>query len=208
MSVRVWIAFVLLETVLCLTPGPAVLYVVSTALARGGRAGIAGALGIVACNSVYFLASAAGVAAVIAASGRLFTRLTWIGAAYLAWLGIRMIVTAARSERIRAPEPDAATSLSGPLWKGFAVQASNPKAIAFFVALLPQFVNPRASVATQVAILAVTSMAIELGVLTSYVWLTGRARALAQSAWPRGIKICAGGLLIAAGARLAFLRAP
>jgi threonine/homoserine/homoserine lactone efflux protein len=206
MSIRVWIAFVLLETVLCLTPGPAVLYVVSTALARGARAGIAGALGIVACNSVYFLLSAAGVAAVIAASGRLFAALTWIGAMYLAWLGIRMILTAARSQRTRSPEVREATS--SPLWKGFAVQAANPKAIAFFVALLPQFVDPRAGVATQVAILAVTSMAIELGVLTAYVWLTGRARALADSAWPRGIKICAGGLLIAAGARLALLRAP
>jgi homoserine/homoserine lactone efflux protein len=145
---------------------------------------------------------------VIAASGRLFTGLTFIGAAYLAWLGLRMIVTAARPQPPAAAEPRSAEAVSGALWKGFAVQASNPKAIAFFVALLPQFVDPRGGVAAQVAILAVTSMAIEIVVLTLYVWLTGRARSLAASAWPRGIKLCAGGLLIAAGARLALLRAP
>ncbi|HUO69092.1 MAG TPA: LysE family transporter, partial [Gammaproteobacteria bacterium] len=91
MTLQVWLGFVVLETVLCLTPGPAVLFVVSTSFARGARAGLGGALGIVACNTFYFLLSALGVAAVILASNRLFTTLKWLGAAYLVWLGLRML---------------------------------------------------------------------------------------------------------------------
>ena len=99
MTLQVWIAFVVLETVLCFTPGPAVLFVVSTSLSRGTRAGLGGAWGIVGCNTFYFLLSALGVAAVILASGRLFTALKWIGAAYLVWLGLRMLWSRAAPTR-------------------------------------------------------------------------------------------------------------
>ena len=97
MTLEVWLAFTVLETVLCFTPGPAVLFVVSTSLSRGTRAGLGGAWGIVACNTFYFLLSALGVAAVILASSRLFTALKWIGAAYLVWLGLKMLWTRARA---------------------------------------------------------------------------------------------------------------
>lgn len=150
MTLQVWVAFVVLETVLCLTPGPAVLYVVSTSLARGARAGLGGALGIVACNTFYFLLSA--------------------------------------------------------LVRGFVVQASNPKALAFFVALLPQFIDAHASVPEQVAILAVTSVVIEYVVQAGYVWLATRAGALAGLGWTTQLTRVAGGLLVAAGARLAIAR--
>jgi homoserine/homoserine lactone efflux protein len=203
-TLKVWVAFVVLETVLCLTPGPAVLYVVSTSLARGARAGLGGALGIVACNTFYFLLSALGVAAVILASNRLFSALKWLGAAYLVWLGIRMLFARA-SPPVRSEQPKSGAALSA-LVRGFVVQASNPKALAFFVALLPQFIDVHASVPAQVAILAVTSVVIEYVVQAGYVWVATRAGALAGLGWTTWLTRVAGGLLVAAGARLAIAR--
>src|SRR5689334_11158545 len=129
MTLEVWIAFVVLETLLCLTPGPAVLFVVSTSLSRGPRAALGGAGGIVACNTFYFLLTALGVAAVILASSQLFTALKWMGAAYLVWIGVRMLIARTRIETAVA-EPRARSPLAA-LVRGFGVQAANPKALAF-----------------------------------------------------------------------------
>jgi homoserine/homoserine lactone efflux protein len=205
MTLNVWLAFVVLETVLCFTPGPAVLFVVSTSLGRGVRAGLGGAWGIVACNTFYFLLSALGVAAVILASNRLFTALKWLGAAYLVWVGVRMLV--ARAQPVQAAaQPKDGSGVSA-LLRGFAVQAANPKALAFFVALLPQFIDAHASVAEQVAVLALTSVVIELCVLALYVRIATRAGAYAGGRWTAWLTRVAGGLLVAAGARLALVRA-
>jgi homoserine/homoserine lactone efflux protein len=205
MTLNVWLAFVVLETVLCFTPGPAVLFVVSTSLARGARAGIGGACGIVACNTFYFLLSALGVAAVILASNRLFVTLKWLGAAYLVWVGARMLLArAAPAPAVEEPRSHAGVAA---LLRGFAVQAANPKALAFFIALLPQFIDARASVPEQVAVLAITSVAIELCVLAFYVWAATRAGVYAGRRWTAWLTRAAGGLLVAAGARLAIVRA-
>jgi len=87
------------------------------------------------------------------------------------------------------------------------VQAANPKALAFFVALLPQFIDPPASVALQVLILGTASQIIEIAVLALYVWLTGRAQQLVGGRFAIIVESLAGGFLIAAGARLALVRA-
>jgi homoserine/homoserine lactone efflux protein len=205
MTLQTWIAFTVLETVLCFTPGPAVLFVTSTALARGSRAGLGGAWGIVACNTFYFLLSALGVATVILASSRLFMALKWLGAAYLVYLGIKMLWS--RAAAAEAQSQGEETSGYSALVRGFGVQAANPKALAFFVALLPQFVDASASVWVQVGVLALTSVVIELGVLSFYVWIASRARAYAGGRSTAWLKRASGALLVAAGARLALLRA-
>jgi homoserine/homoserine lactone efflux protein len=205
MTLHVWAAFVVLETVLCLTPGPAVLYVVSTSLTRGARAGLGGAWGIVACNTFYFLLSALGVAAVILASGRLFTALKWAGAAYLVWLGLKMLWSRAAARAEIEADPRARSPLAA-LVRGFGVQAANPKALAFFVALLPQFIDAREPIAAQVAVLALTSVVIEFAVLACYTWLAVRAGEYAGERWTLWLQRASGGFLVAAGARLALTR--
>lgn len=204
MTLAVWVAFVVLETVLCFTPGPAVLFVVSTSLSRGTRAGLGGAWGIVACNTFYFLLSALGVAAVILASSRLFTALKWLGAAYLVWIGMKMLWTRVRAAEV-VDDPKARSPLAA-LVRGFGVQAANPKALAFFVALLPQFIDANAAIPVQVAILAVTSVVIEFAVLAFYTWLSVRAGAYAGNRWTAWLQRVSGGFLVAAGARLALSR--
>jgi homoserine/homoserine lactone efflux protein len=203
MQAQAWITFCAIELVLCLTPGPAVLYVATTALGRGPRAGLAGAAGIVAGNTFYFVLSALGIATVILASNRLFTMLKWAGAAYLVYVGSTMLLRArGGGARTGRPRPAMARAFA----QGFAVQAANPKALAFFVALLPQFLDPAAPVAIQILILGLSSQLIEIGVLSSYVWLSQRARGLATGRLGVLAQRVAGGLLVAAGARLALVR--
>ena len=205
MSWTTWWIFVSTETVLCLIPGPAVLFVLSSALRSGSRKSIASNLGILAANSVYFILSATGIGALLLASYNLFFAIKWIGAAYLIFLGIRALFGKADVVEM-GPSP--ADRRAWHLFKdGFILQMSNPKAIVFFSALLPQFIDPHVEVAPQVAILAVTSAIIEFCVLLSYGLAAGWAAALARqpryASWTNRV---AGTLLIGAGAGLAALR--
>jgi homoserine/homoserine lactone efflux protein len=201
MSLEVWLAFCATETVLCFTPGPAVLFVTSVAMARGIRAGLAGALGILAGNLFYFALSGTGIAAVILASGRLFAMLKWAGVAYLAWIGVRMLVSRSPVASAVPPRP-----VSRSFARGFIIQAANPKALVFFVALLPQFIDPKAPVGFQLVILGASSLVIELFVLSLYAALAARARAVAGERLSRPLERIGGGFLVAAATRLALVR--
>jgi homoserine/homoserine lactone efflux protein len=203
MSLETWIAFCALETALCLSPGPAVIFVVSAALGRGPRSGLAAAFGNLSGKAIYFALSATGIAAIILASGTLFTALKWAGAAYLVWLGIGMLRAVPA-----APAPIRPATVAGPLVRGFAVQAANPKALAFFLALLPQFIDPHAPVGLQILILGASSFVIELMVLGCYIGIAVRARRFAGGRWGTWLLRGTGALLVAAGARLALARAP
>ena len=203
MSFEVWFAYCLMDVVLCLTPGPAVLYVVSVALSRGFRPGLAAAGGILAGNTLYFALSATGISAVILASGVLFEVLKAAGAAYLVWIGLRMLLS-----RGGTPVAVASPQERRAFLRGFLVQGSNPKALIFFVALVPQFIDPAGSLAAQVVILGVTGVLIELVVLTLYVALAVRARRLAGERLAGSLERVGGAFLLAAGARLAIARTP
>lgn len=206
MTIETWTLFCATEAVLSFIPGPAVLYVVSTSITRGSRAGIVASLSILAGNTVYFILSAMGLGALLLASRPVFTAIQWIGAGYLVYLGLRMLFSRSR----QAPEParsDEPVKHAGVFWGGFFTQIANPKAIIFFAALLPQFIDPDQSAAYQIAILGVSSVVVEFIVLAVYVgscraagrWL----RAPRYSTW---LVRVAGLLLVIAGARLAATR--
>lgn len=204
MSFEAWALFCLTETLLCLNPGPAVLLVVSLSLTRGLAHGFAASLGVLTANTLYFAVSATGLAALLNLSSQGFRALRWAGAAYLIGFGARMIL---RSLRAR-PEPGSATpprARGRSFGQGFVVQASNPTLLVYFTAILPQFVNPSAPVARQVGILAVSSMAIELVVLSGYAALSHRAGRFAAPRSRLLLERFAGVLLIAAGAGLAAI---
>lgn len=204
MTLETWLFFCATETVLCFIPGPAVLCVVSSALTRGARSGLHSSLGILAANTTYFALSAMGLGVVLLASRTVFVVIKSVGAAYLVFLGLRMVF--ARPDASVASAKSDVTA-RGAFWNGFVVQIANPKAIIFFTALLPQFIDPDAAVASQILILAVSSIVIELGVLSIYVAACHNARR-----WFRGGRLggvlqrAGGGLLILAGARLAAMR--
>jgi len=206
MNWTTWWLFATTELVLCITPGPAVLFVLSSALRSGARKSVASSLGILAANAMYFLVSATGLGALLLASYNLFFAVKWIGAGYLILLGLRAIL--GKADVVKMPK-EAADGRSG--WRlfvdGFVVQASNPKAIIFFSALLPQFIQPSSPVAMQIVILGVTSEVIEFLVLTCYGVAAGSALAIArQPKYAKWTNRTAGALLIGAGAGLATLR--
>lgn len=134
--------FIAAGWLLNLTPGPDVLYIVTNALRSGVRAGIVAALGIVSGCFVHVFAAAIGLSALLATSATAFTVLKWIGAAYLLWMGVRLLFSKATPLDLRAGqvEPD----LRRVFYRGFLTNVLNPKVALFFLAFVPQFIAPDA----------------------------------------------------------------
>jgi homoserine/homoserine lactone efflux protein len=177
MTFKTWLLFLVMETALSLSPGPAVFYVVSQGARGALRRSAPAALGIIAANAIYFSLSATSLGAIIAASARFFAIAKWVGAAYLIYLGVKALRSAGSSHAV-----DLGVSL--PVEKGdrrrvflgaLTLQLANPKALLFFLALLPQFIDPTRAVVPQMLILAATSMLPEFCILVSYGWLAHRA---------------------------------
>ena len=177
MTFKTWLLFLVMETALSLSPGPAVFYVVSQGARGALRRSAPAALGIIAANAIYFSLSATSLGAIIAASARFFAIAKWVGAAYLIYLGVKALRSAGSSHAV-----DLGVSL--PAEKGdrrrvflgaLTLQLANPKALLFFLALLPQFIDPARAVVPQMLILAATSMLPEFCILVSYGWLAHRA---------------------------------
>ena len=190
---------------LAMTPGPAVLFVLSSALRAGTRASVASTLGILSANALYFALSATGVGALLIAAQPAFVAVKWIGAAYLIFLGLRLWIGKANVI------PDGEKTPAAGTWRrlysdAVILQLSNPKAIIYFTALVPQFIDPRRAVAPQMMILGATSILPEFFVLLTYGAGAGRASlAVRQSKYVSWINRAGGTLLICAGAGLAAL---
>lgn len=140
--------FVLAGWLLNLTPGPDVLFIVTNALRGGFRAGVVATLGISAGCFVHVLAAALGVSALMAASSAAFTVLKWVGALYLLYVGLQLLL----SKPVNTMDSVAAcamntvaTSLKTIFFKGFWTNALNPKVALFFLAFVPQFIAPGAA---------------------------------------------------------------
>jgi threonine/homoserine/homoserine lactone efflux protein len=196
-----WLLFCATDLVLSLTPGPAVMLVVSLGMTRGSRAGVRAGLGILTANALYFTLSATGIGALLLASWHVFFLVKWLGAAYLAWVGAGMLFRRADpAAPLRAPA-------RGGFRLGFLLNASNPKNLIYFAAILPQFIDPVGSLPSQVGILAVSSVAIELFVLVGYAVLAERAQRFVRTSHAHALVQRMGGfLLIAAAARIAAIR--
>jgi threonine/homoserine/homoserine lactone efflux protein len=184
--------FVAAAVVLLLTPGPAVLYIVARSIDQGRRAGLVSMLGVHAGTLVHVAAAAAGLSAVLAASATAFGVVKYLGAAYLVYLGVRRLLSptaAAAAGSVRAPE------LRRAFVDGVVVNVLNPKTALFFLAFLPQFVDPsRGQVGAQ--ILTLGGIFVALGLFTdgAYAltagtagrWLRGHPRFLAGERWVSG----------------------
>jgi homoserine/homoserine lactone efflux protein len=193
MTFETWLLFLIMETALSLSPGPAVFYVVSQGIRAFPRA-VPATLGILSANACYFALSATSLGALIAASARFFTIAKWVGAAYLIYLGIKSLRSAAASHSIALTGATTPGDRDGPtgvdmcgndrrrIYLGaLTLQLSNPKALLFFLALLPQFIDTQRAVAPQMLILAATSMLPECCILLAYGWLAhGAAHASAR----------------------------
>ena len=180
MTWQVWIAFAVLEATLCVTPGPAVLLVMSRALRDGVTLALWTILGILTANGVYFAISGTGVGAILAGSDTLFFAIKWIGAAYLIYLGaVQLFGRCGKAAATVAVEAAGAYPNGPRVAEAFAMQMANPKVLLFFAALLPQFIDPHAPVVPQVALLWATSSVLEISALVFYAMLAGHSARLA-----------------------------
>ncbi len=156
--------FALASLALAVVPGPAVLYIVAQSVHGGRRAGVVSAFGVASGGLVHVLAAVIGLSALLATSAEAFTVVKLVGAAYLVYLGIRTLIT--RDELIGGRRPE--LTLTRTYRQGVVVNVLNPKTALFFVAFLPQFVDPDGSTRAQLALLGAIFVLIALS--SDLVW--------------------------------------
>ena len=168
---------------LLLVPGPAVLYIVTRSVAQGRTAGLVSVLGIHTGSLVHIAAAALGITALLAASATAFAVVKYLGAAYLLYLGIRKLMRRTEAEEAEV-KPASSRRLFG---EGFVVNVLNPKTAMFYLAFLPQFVDPaRGPIAPQVLVLGAVWVALGMASDGTYALLASvLARRLRSSARAR-----------------------
>jgi homoserine/homoserine lactone efflux protein len=200
-SLQVWLAYLAVSLPLCLSPGPAVLFTIGQALWRGPQAGIRAVAGIEVANIAYFILSAVGLVALLALSRTAFDILKLVGAAYLIWLGVRAFWGSFKPGEL-SPKMSAR-----PFLDGLIIQIANPKAVLFFVAILPQFVDKAHPVPRQIGVLSATGITLEAIVLTGYSLAAGLLRRSADLSRVRvGLDRIGGVMLICVGLATALYR--
>lgn len=205
--------FIAAGLLLNLTPGPDVLYIVTQSVRHGLRAGFVAALGITGGCFVHIFAAAIGVSALMLASATAFAVLKWVGAAYLVYVGVRMVLSRASpalglDAMDRAFRPAAAhQQLKTIFLRGFWTNALNPKVALFFLAFLPQFIAPDVANKPLAFLLLgllfnFNAVWVNIGWAMAAVWLTHKAGGLqARMHW---LDRVAGALFITFGLKLAF----
>ena len=198
---------------LAITPGPGIFYVAARTLAGGRAEGVASSFGTGLGGMVHVAAGSIGVSAIVLASAELFTALKLFGAAYLVWIGFRTLRSARRDAAI-ALTGGLAAPPAGPrraFREGILVEALNPKTAAFFLAFVPQFVEPAAGqVAAQFMVLGFVSVALNTlaDIVVTFAASAIRDGATARPALIRRLREASGGTMIALGIGLALAKRP
>ena len=156
--------------------------------------------GDLTANALQMTAAAFGIAAVIAASAEAFQLVKWLGVAYLAWIGLRLIVSKSRDTDTVAARASSPIAL---FRQGFITSSANPFAVMFFAALFPQFINPEASMLAQLAILGGTYLLVDGVILLAWGWLAVRAAARLRTQGFGIVNRICGTLMLGAAALLA-----
>lgn len=187
---------------LSLTPGPAVLYIVARGVEGGRPAGLVSALGIGLGGLVHVLFAAVGLSAILASSAAAFSVVKWLGVAYLVWLGLSQLFG---QEEHAALETVERRRLPSVFWQGAIVNVLNPKTALFFLAFLPQFVNPAlGSSWLQMLLFGLTFAMAALATDSLYALISGTAggwlhRRYESAKFRRGQRYFSGGVYLALG---------
>lgn len=197
-----YLTFLAVMAVMAVTPGPANLFSVANGMARGRAAVVAGVVGMSGATLVWFGAAALGLGTLVTAFPAVFRLVAWAGAAYVAWLGLKSLWAAARPAPVlAADEPPQIRLGRGPLLDGFLVQLANPKAVLFFTAVLPPFMDPGRAAAPQLVLFALATLGMDFLTMNAY-GLGGAtlARVMTRPGVRRGFDVAVGVLLIVAAA--------
>ena len=207
MSLTTYSLYLAAVAVLVLSPGPTMLMCMTTALNEGKSSALAAAVGSICAVLGVMTLSALGLGALLAASELAFTVVKVIGAIYLIWLGIKTFCNNAEAIDIKRAATDTGRRLRAHYVRGLLVGSSNPKAILFFTAFFPQFLNPIEPFAPQYSILALTFIACEFSVLAMCAFGVSAIAPVLRSKWHmRWINKVTGGLFATMGGLLLFSR--
>jgi threonine/homoserine/homoserine lactone efflux protein len=202
MSLQLYLAFVAACIALALLPGPIVTLLIANGLRHGTRAALINIAGVQAGLTIVIGIVAVGLTSLMATMGYWFDWVRFAGAAYLIWLGIKLIRTPVEGVEAEAPAPPR----GGFFLQGFLVALSNPKLLVFFGAFIPQFMDLSRDHVPQVALLGVTFMVIAGITDVIYALLAGRARRFFSVRRTRALSRISGGFMIGGGIWLALTR--
>jgi threonine/homoserine/homoserine lactone efflux protein len=204
--------FCVAALLLAVTPGPGIFYVAARTLAGGRAEGVASSFGTGIGGLFHVIAGALGVSAVVLASAELFAVLKLLGAGYLVWLGLRTILAARRdASAALAGAPTPAIGVGRAFREGVLVEALNPKTAAFFLAFVPQFVDPQAGgVAFQFVVLGCIAVALNtlVDIVVAFAASGIRGGAAARPGLVRRFREASGAAMIALGIGLSLAKRP
>lgn len=193
-------AFLAVMSVMAVTPGPANIFAIATGMQRGKRQALIGVLGMNGATLVWFAGAALGLGALVAAFPQAFHLLAVAGGLYVIWLGLKSIWSGIRDKGgpVGAIDPEVHRERSA-LLDGFMVQIANPKALLFFTAVLPPFLDLDRPLVPQLALFALATIGLDLISMSAY-GLGGAALSarMTEPRFRRGFAFVVGGLLICA----------
>ncbi|HAU21282.1 MAG TPA: LysE family translocator [Erythrobacter sp.] len=201
MELSIFLLFAATTFVVVLTPSPAAIAVAAQASSNGFVRSQSAIGGAASANTAFFVLSATGLSASIIASETLFMAIKWFGVAYLTYLGLSAIFSRSGGLQIEQGKPRSMASLYA---KGFLVEAANPKALLYFAAILPQFLDTNMPIMPQMAIMGVTTLFFDWAVYSGYATLGAQvARTGVRPSLVSAINRLAGGALLYSAFRVA-----
>lgn len=205
MDYSTYFLFLVTTAVVVFSPGGAAVAIASQGAGNGMRRTMFGVTGVALANAVYFAMSATGIAALLIASNLIFSIIKWVGVAYLVYLGLNAIFSASGGIVVKAGAKSSRKSLFA---KGFVIEFANPKALLYFAAILPQFVDTTAPILPQILLMGLTTILLDFVSYSLYAFLGFRLTRNAVKDWViKSINRVAGGALIFAGFRMASVTA-
>lgn len=205
MVIETWLYYVFAVFILTASPGPSALVCLSTGVASGFKQGALTALGSLCAITLILTLSFTGLGVVITNSEWVFNFIKWLGAAYLVYLGVKLLLSKPTQMQVMDIEQQTSSRLYAFYVRGFLVGASNPKAILFFTALFPQFINPQVDLLGQYLVFACTFVVLELSWLLFYVYLgTKSSRWIFSKDKAQWFNRITGGVFIGAGTLLSL----
>lgn len=180
MDPTLFFLFVTTTIIVVFSPGPAAITVTSQGAGNGFLSAYFGIFGVAAANAVYFVLSATGIAALIIASHTLFTIIKWAGVAYLIYLGATAIFSKSGGLNVRKGPKQAPRKL---FLTGFIVEFANPKALLYFAAILPQFLDVSRPIWPQILMMGLANLIIDVVIYSAYAYLGHRLSKSGLKPW-------------------------
>jgi homoserine/homoserine lactone efflux protein len=205
MALEIWLAFLVAAVLISVSPGAGAVACMTTGMRFGYRRGIWNIFGMQAGITLQLAVVGAGLGAILATSTLAFTALKWLGVAYLCWLGFKQ--WRAPAEPVRPDDSRGGGTRAALFAQGFLVNATNPKATVFFLAVLPPFIDTARPLLPQYLAVVGTLTAVDLAVMSGYTLFAAKfLRLLREPRQIRFVNRLFGGLFVGAAALLATFR--